>query len=106
MIVQKIMDIADAEPGMRLAVAVADDSGRVLLPVAAVLSDGILQSLQRRGITFLHIEREEAVNPAVLAARRADVEQKLARLFRTAGDGAETKTLHQAVLAFRLERCA
>jgi hypothetical protein len=106
MIVTKTVAIADVEPGMRLAVAVLDDGGHVLLPAAAALTDGILQSLQRRGVTQLQIESQETLDPAVLAARREAIEQQLARLFRKAGEGAETMALHQAVLAFRLDHCA
>lgn len=106
MIVQEVLAIADVQPGMRLAVALSDDAGRMLVPAATEMTEASLESLRRRGISELYIEREEVVDPAVLAARRNEIEQRLAVLFRKAGEGAETKALHQAVLAFRLERCA
>lgn len=106
MIVRELLAIADVQPGMRLAVAVSDDAGRLLVPAATELTEAALESLRRRGIFQLQIEREVTVDPAVLASQRVEIEEQLARLFRNAGEGAETRTLYQAVLAFRLERCA
>jgi len=106
MIVQDTVAIKDAQPGMRLAMAVMDVSGRVLLPAGAVLTDGTLQSLQRRNVLQLVIEREVMLDPAVLAGRQAEIEEQLARLFRKAGEGDATRALHNAILAFQLERCA
>ena len=106
MIVHDTVAIKDAQPGMRLAMAVMDDSGRVLLPAAALLTDSILQSLQRRNVLQLVIEREEMLDPVVLAAHQAEIEQQLARLFRKAGEGEATQALHKAILEFQLERCA
>lgn len=106
MMVQEILDIAEVQPGMRLAEAVSDDAGRVLVPAAVELTENLLQSLRRRGVAQLHVEREEAIDPVQLAARRAECEARLAHLFRNAGDGAETMALHRAILAFRSENCA
>ena len=106
MIVHDTVAIKDAQPGMRLAMAVMDDRGRVLLPAAALLTDSILQSLQRRNVLQLVIEREETLDPVVLAARQAEIEQQLARLFRKAGEGEATQELHKAILEFQLECCA
>ena len=104
MIIQKTLAIADAEPGMRLAIAVKDDSGHLLLPAAAILTDHVIQSLRRRGVAQLLVEHEERGDPALMAAHQAEIERQLARLFRKAGEGAETKVLQQTILAFRLKR--
>lgn len=106
MMVQEILNIGDVLPGMRLAVAVSDDAGRVLVPAAVELTESLLESLRRRGVAELHVEREQSIDPALLAARRAECEARLAQLFRNAGDSAETTALHRAILAFRMENCA
>lgn len=92
-----------AESGMPLAEAVTDDSGRILIPAGAVLTESMLNSLQRRGVAELVVERPVVMDQAARQAMRARVEQRLSRLFRLAGDGAETRILYQAVSDFRME---
>ncbi len=106
MIAQETLSIADVRSGMRLAVAVSDDAGRILVPAAVELTEGLLESLRRRGVVQLHVERVEALDPDVLAARRAKIESDVARLFRKAGDGRETQVLQQTIRLFRLGRGA
>lgn len=96
--------IGDAEPGMRLAEAVADAMGQVLVPAGSELTETMLQGLQRRDITALRVEREVEEDEAAHEARQARVIEQLDRLFRKAGDGAETRQLYQAILDFRLEQ--
>lgn len=88
--------------GMRLAEAVLDAAGQILVPAGAELSAGLLQGLQRREIGELCIEREIEEDPAAREARRLRVSAQLEQLFRHAGDGEATRQLQQAVLAFRL----
>lgn len=92
-----------AESGMHLAEAVTDDSGRILIPAGAVLTESLLNSLQRRDVAELVIERPVVMDQAARQAMLARVEQRLSRLFRLAGDGAETRILYQAVSDFRME---
>lgn len=96
--------IGDAEPGMRLAEAVADAMGQVLVPAGSELTETMLQGLQRRDITALRVEREVEEDEAAREARQAMVVEQLDQLFRKAGDGAETRQLYQAILDFRLEQ--
>jgi len=104
MIRQETLTIDALLPGMRLAAAVVDASGQVLLPVGSELTEGMLQSLVRRGVSELLIATEFADDPAIVEARRVALERQMARLFRKAGNGVETMVLYQAILDFRLER--
>lgn len=94
----------DARPGLRLAEAVIDASGQVLVPVGCELTESILHGLQRREVTTLTVEREVEEEPAAREARRAAAVAQLDRLFRKAGNGEETRQLYQAVLDFRMEQ--
>lgn len=104
MIVLATLAIDDARPGMRLAEAVADAMGQVLVPAGSELTESMLQNLRRREVATLTVEREIADGSAAREAQRAKVVEQLDRLFRKAGDGAETRQLYQAILDFRLER--
>jgi hypothetical protein len=96
--------IADARPGMRLAETILDDTGRVLVPGGCELTESILHGLTRREVAELKVEREVDEDPAAREARRLRHVGQLDRLFRKAGDGAETRQLYQALLEFRLEQ--
>jgi len=96
--------IDDAQPGMRLAEAVVDATGQLLVPAGSELTESLLQGLRRREIAELTVEREIEEDAAAREARRAKAVEQLDRLFRKAGDGAETRQLYQAILDFRLEQ--
>lgn len=97
--------LADLESGMRVAVAVTDASGRVLLPAGAELTAAMIASLERREIADVAVEVEVAEDPAVVAAYRSKIQAQLDKLFRRAGAGAETRALYDVILAYRLEQC-
>jgi hypothetical protein len=103
--VREVIAIGDARPGMRLAVAVADHAGQVLVPAATELTESLLHSLRRREIAELTVEAEVEEDPAAREARRATARKQVDHLFRGAGDGAATKELYQCLLAFRSEPC-
>lgn len=103
---QDSIAISEVTEGSVLAMAVHDEAGRLLVPAGVALSISLLQSLQRRQISRLIIEREVVDDPVAAAARLQQVEQQLDQLFRRAGDGLETAALRQAITAFRLERDA
>lgn len=104
MIVLATIAIGDARPGMRLAEAVADALGQVLVPAGSELSESLLQNLRRHELATLTVEREVEDGSAAREAQRAKVVEQLDRLFRKAGDGAETRQLYRAILDFRLEQ--
>lgn len=98
------ISVASAIPGMRLAKAVLDDSGRLLVPDGTMLTESLLLGLQRRGVGDLFINQPEEEDPAEREATRARVSRSVAIRFRHAGDGPGSKALQEAILAFRMER--
>ncbi|KXB28971.1 hypothetical protein AT959_19290 [Dechloromonas denitrificans] len=101
--VVEILPLSDAVVGLRLAAAVLDEAGHVLVPAGAELSESILQGLQRREIAEISVEHDVEEDPAAQAAYRAKLAAQLDHIFRKAGDGDETRALYQAVLDYRME---
>jgi len=97
-----VLKLEDAQPGMRIADAVLDDKGRVLVPAGVELSESMLQGLRRREIPALWVEMAVEEDPAAREAYQAEVMTQLDKLFRQAGEGVETRQLYQAVLDFRM----
>ncbi len=96
----EFLAITSARPGMRLAMALLDERGQVLVPAGSVLSASLLDSLLRRGIGSLCVARQAADDPAAGEARRRRQREQLDRRFRLAGQSPETRTLYAALLAF------
>lgn len=101
--VVETLPLNEAVAGMRLAAAVLDEAGHVLVPAGAELSESMLQGLQRRDVVEVVVEREVEEDPAAQAAYRAKLTAQLDHLFRKAGDADETRALYQAVLDYRME---
>lgn len=97
------LPLSEAVVGLRLAAAVLDDGGNVLVPAGVELSESLLQGLQRREVAEVSVEREVEEDPAAQAAYRAKLTAQLDHVFRKAGDGEETRALYQAVLDYRME---
>lgn len=104
--IKETLSIDDVLPGMILADAVTDDGGRVLVPAATELTESMLQSLIRRDVPELLIEREVEADPQAELARRMKIEEVLDHRFRKAGEGWGTKSLYQAIIEFSLEHKA
>lgn len=96
------LPLSELAAGMLVAEPVTDAGGRVLLPAGATISDAILGSLARHEVVEVCVEMEVAEDPAQRAAREAAATASVTALFRHAGEGAATRTLHDAVLAFRM----
>jgi hypothetical protein len=90
-------------PGMRVAAALLDEGGAVLLPAGAELSEGIIASLERREVREVRVEFEVEDDPAVVERRRQLVKEQLDHRFRNAGEGAETRALYETVAQYCLE---
>jgi len=93
------------QPGMKVAEAVLDKSGNVLVPAGAEITDSMLTGLGRREVAGVKVEVEVAEDPVATEARRIATTASLDRIFRQAGDTQEARTLYQAVLDYRLENC-
>ena len=89
--------------GMKVAEAVLDKSGSVLVPAGAEITESMLIGFGRRDVAGAKVELEVAEDPAVSEARRLATTASLDRIFRKAGDTPESRTLYQAVLDYRLE---
>jgi len=89
--------------GMTLAEDVFDESGRLLIPAGAVLTESTIGSLERRDIGSVMVVLEVIEDPSETEAYRQRVCKDLDQLFRHAGHGEETRMLYQTVLAYRME---
>lgn len=98
-----VIPIESVLPGSVLGDHVHDASGRVLLRVGTLLTEAVIESLQRRDIKALTIDVKEVVDPARLQAYRAEAERRLVESFRKAGHGEASRALRQATLEFMLE---
>lgn len=98
----EILPVGELQPGMRVAAAVEDASGRVLLPAGAEITESTIASLQRREVESVGVEVEVEEDPAAVEAKRQQVAAQLEHLFRRAGDGAETRRLFEVVAQYRL----
>ena len=101
--VSEVLALEAIQPGMKVAEAVVDDGGRVLVPVGAEVTESMLASLARRDIESIKVEHEVEEDLAAREAHRAVIVSRLDRIFRVAGDTAENRTLYQAVLDHRME---
>ncbi|OGT03861.1 MAG: hypothetical protein A2143_06280 [Gallionellales bacterium RBG_16_57_15] len=96
----KTINLTDARPGMQVALDVCTANGSVLLAAGAVLSMDTLAALARRGVGQLQIA--ESLSPEQRAERAAAFEQRLAVLFRHAGDDPLLGKLREIVRDYRL----
>ena len=92
-------------PGMKVAEAVVDKGGNVLVPAGAEITESMLSGLGRREVAGVKVEFEVAEDPALAEARRVATAASLDQIFRKAGAAPETRTLYQAVLTYRLGDC-
>jgi hypothetical protein len=97
----RVVPVDEASAGMVLHDDVRDSGGNVLLPRQTALSDALLRSLGRRGIETLQIV-DDAMTPEQLAAARARVLERLAHLFRRAGNGRANALLRDVVEQYRM----
>lgn len=98
------LPVQQLQSGMRVASALADEGGRVLLPEGAELSETTIAALERRGIETVCVELEVEEDPAALERHRRQVTERLDWLFRHAGEGGETRALYEVVAKYRMER--
>lgn len=97
------LPLDEVRPGMKVAKALHDDGGRILVPAGAEVSESMLSSLQRRAVGELSVEFERQEDPAEREAHRARLVAQLDHLFRQAGEAPETRLIYQAVVDFRME---
>lgn len=93
--------LEDIEPGARLAAAVCDAAGKVLLAEGAELTQGLVASLRKRGLSHVPVAVETSCSPEELSAQKEQIESRVAWLFRNGGDPLMDR-LREAVLEYRL----
>ena len=91
-----------AAPGMTLARAAADHEGNTLLASGTTLDAEIIDRLIRRGVSTITVLVVDARDAETIAHDLAEVEARIAHIFRGNGSPAR-EALRQAVLAFRRE---
>ena len=99
--VKQTIALDAAQAGMVLAVDLRDGHGNLLLPQGGVLTDAMLQALQRHGVVSLEIvgeAKEVVIDEAQQEAEKA----RLKHRFRLAGNDIPVLTLYHAMLHYRL----
>lgn len=98
-----LIPLAQATPGMILAADICDAGGNSLLAEGAELTQGVIASLQRRGVAQILIAEEEILTPEQRATRRAELVARVDAMFHKCGDDPLMAKLREVLLAFRLE---
>ena len=94
--------LGEALAGMVLAADLLDDSGGMLLPAGATLSESSLNSLRRRGVEMVSVVSEaKPVDSAVLQALREQRRQRLQVLFRRSAAVGATPVLLAILDSYR-----
>lgn len=96
------MDLNAAAPGMTLSEAILDDNRGILLPGGAVLSEAMITSLRRRGVTQISIVGAPA-SAAELQAARDRSQLRLKQLFRRNDEQTASRALLACLTAYRLD---
>lgn len=97
----KIINLADAQPGMKIASDVCGlAGGEVLLAAGAMLSEVTIAALARRGVS--RIEVVEALSQEERALRIAEIDRRLDILFRHIGNDPLLRKLRKIIREHRL----
>lgn len=101
----QLTPLEDALAGMILAADLLDDSGGMLLPAGATLSESSLKSLRRRGVEMVSVVAgAEPVDSAALQALREQRLERLKVLFRRSASVGATPALLAILDAYRSEQ--
>ena len=88
-------------PGSRLALPITSANGVVLLAAGALLDEGQLQNLIRRGVEAATIEQDDPRAAEDIAAQIAAAEARVEAIFADTRDDADMRALKDAVLMYR-----
>lgn len=100
----QILPLESIQPGMKLAEAIRDRLGNVMLTEATQLTEQHLATLRQRGIASALIvpERQPPSNEE-LATLRLSVEARLRRIFRKTLEYPANRKLFETILEYRQE---
>lgn len=99
----KLIPLALAKQGMKLAAPVHDTHGHALLMTGAELSQSALAGLQRHNVCCVSILEEDGRSEEELAIERNQISERLNALFRNMDQTASMESLHRLILEYRLE---
>ena len=100
----KSIPLALAKPGMKVGKPVLNPQGQALIHEGVVLTESSLLSLLKRQIQFIYVLIEELRSEDELAVERVKTVDRLNVLFRGADRAPSLESLHQSILAYRLEK--
>ena len=98
------LPLEEAQAGMVLADDVCDARGTVLLPKGAGLTETALTSLARRGVEVLAVLVPLELTDDQIAARQAELTQRLDWLFRLVGNDEPARVLKEQIGLYMQER--
>lgn len=100
----QILPLESLHPGMRLAEAIRDRLGNIMLTEGTTLTESHLAALGQRGIASALI-MPERIPPTDedIAAMRQSTEERLRHLFRKTLDQPANLKLFETLLEYRLE---
>lgn len=100
----QILPLESVRPGMRLAEAIRDRLGNVMLAADITLTEAHLSALAQRGIASAKIHPER-IPPSdeEIAAMKASTEDRLRHIFRKTLERPGNRKLFDILLDFRLE---
>ena len=99
----KLIPVAFAKPGMKLAAPVESNDGRVLLMTGSELSERLLSGLLKRNICCVTIEELDTRTEEVLAVERVNVTAHINAMFEQSPPGKNMQLLQLLILEYRLE---
>jgi hypothetical protein len=100
----RLIQLAQATPGMVLSDVLLDRQGQMLLPQWAVLTESVLASLGRHGVEVVPVVAAGGAPPLDRVALQARLDHVFRRHDRDNGDDWATGILRQYVEDYRLER--
>lgn len=101
----QILPLESLRPGMRLAEAIRDRHGNIMLTENTELTDSHLAALRQRGIASAMV-LPERIPPSDedLAAMRQSTEERLRHIFHKTLELPGSRKLFDIILAYRLEK--
>lgn len=96
------LPLEQTEIGMHLAVAVSDQAGRCLVPAGTIITERLLEQLNRHGVTTVTVLVSSSLSEEEKRLRREAITERLTRSFGCSIDKPLMTELYRLVLAYRL----
>jgi hypothetical protein len=103
----QLLPLDQIKPGMRLAEAIRDRLGNIMLLEGVELTESHLNSLQQRGVATALVEvPEPPLSPEERKRQIQAIEDHLAELFHLSADNPLNQQLKDLILSYRMEHFA